>query len=66
MPALHDTAFRETLRTRLKSLRPDAKPKWGKMSLDQMLSWPKGAPTLNLQPEHGQVGDAARRDVNAQ
>jgi hypothetical protein len=37
MPALHDAAFRETLRTRLKALRPDAKRKWGKMSLDQML-----------------------------
>ena len=37
MPEMHDAAVREGLKSRLKSLKPDAKRKWGKMSADQML-----------------------------
>ena len=37
MPALHDAAVRESLRTRLKSLTPNARRKWGQMTADQML-----------------------------
>ena len=37
MPSLHDSAFRDRVRTRMQSLRPDSKRKWGKMSADQML-----------------------------
>lgn len=37
MPRLHDPAFRESVKTRVQSLRPDAKAKWGRMSVDQML-----------------------------
>jgi hypothetical protein len=37
MPALHDSAYRDTLRSRLQSLRPDAQRKFGKMTTDQML-----------------------------
>lgn len=37
MPELHDAAVRESLKTRLKSLKPDSQRKWGKMSADQML-----------------------------
>jgi hypothetical protein len=37
MSLLHDPSVRESLERRLKQLRPDAKPAWGKMSADQML-----------------------------
>jgi hypothetical protein len=37
MPTLHDPAVHTTLRNRIVSLTPDAKAKWGKMSVDQML-----------------------------
>ena len=37
MRSLHDAAYRETIRARLKSLRADSHRKWGKMSSDQML-----------------------------
>jgi hypothetical protein len=34
---LHDPAVRQSLRTRVQGLRPDAIRKWGKMTVDQML-----------------------------
>ncbi|HLG57208.1 MAG TPA: hypothetical protein VI485_17845 [Vicinamibacterales bacterium] len=37
MPMLHDPVFRESAKARLRSLRPDAPRRWGKMSVDQML-----------------------------
>jgi hypothetical protein len=37
MPALHDPAVRESIRSRIQSLRPDAPRQWGKMTADQML-----------------------------
>jgi hypothetical protein len=38
MPAtLHDPSFQASVRARLGRLRPDTKPAWGKMSVDQML-----------------------------
>jgi len=37
MPMLHDPATRRSLEARLEALRPDAPPKWGSMTPDQML-----------------------------
>ena len=37
MPMLHDAAFRESAKARIKSLRADSPRRWGKMSVDQML-----------------------------
>jgi hypothetical protein len=37
MPMLHDPAFREPAKSRIKALRPDAHRQWGTMSVDQML-----------------------------
>ena len=37
MPLLHDPQYRSEIERRLQSLRPDTKPRWGKMSVDQML-----------------------------
>ena len=37
MPIVHDPAFRSSLRTRLQTLRPDTTPRWGQMTVDQML-----------------------------
>ena len=37
MPLLHDPAVRAAIEARVKALRPDTKPAWGKMSVDQML-----------------------------
>lgn len=37
MPTVHDPSTRESLRARLASLRPDTRPRWGRMSVDQML-----------------------------
>ena len=37
MPMLHDAAFREAAKARIKSLRADSPRHWGKMSVDQML-----------------------------
>jgi hypothetical protein len=34
---IHDPAIRQRLEERVRSLRPDATPRWGKMSVDQML-----------------------------
>jgi hypothetical protein len=37
MPMLHDPATRESLRGRIRTLNSSARPRWGKMSADQML-----------------------------
>ena len=37
MAILHDSTVRASLETRLHALKPDTKPRWGKMSVDQML-----------------------------
>ena len=37
MALLHDEAVRTTIEARLDRLRPDTRPRWGKMSVDQML-----------------------------
>jgi hypothetical protein len=37
MTMLHNAAYRDSLRSRLQTLRPDAERKWGKMTADQML-----------------------------
>lgn len=37
MPLLHDHAYREQTKTRLRALRPDATRQWGKMTVDLML-----------------------------
>src|SRR6185436_3366029 len=37
MALLHDPSVRAALETRLRSLRPDVTPRWGKMSADQMV-----------------------------
>ncbi len=37
MPFLHDPAVRASIESRLKQLRPDSRPAWGKMSADQVL-----------------------------
>ena len=37
MPILHDAAVRTSIEARVRALRPDAIPRWGKMSVDQML-----------------------------
>jgi hypothetical protein len=37
MPRLHDTQYKTEILGRLKSLRPDAARRWGKMSVSQML-----------------------------
>ena len=34
---LHDPQYRSSIESRLKTLRPESKPRWGKMSVDQML-----------------------------
>ena len=36
-PTLHERAVRASIEQRVRALRPDAKPRWGKMSVDQML-----------------------------
>ena len=37
MPLLHDQAVRSRIERRLQALTPDTRPRWGKMSVDQML-----------------------------
>lgn len=37
MQLLHDSEVRDSIRARLRSLSPSAKPGWGRMSADQML-----------------------------
>jgi hypothetical protein len=37
MSLLHDSVVRASIEARVKALRPDSKPAWGKMSVDQML-----------------------------
>ena len=37
MPTVHDSSFRTSLETRVRSLRAGQKGRWGKMSIDQML-----------------------------
>jgi len=37
MPMLHDPSFRDTVRTRVQALRPDAARQLGQMRVDQML-----------------------------
>lgn len=37
MPFLHDLQYRSHIENRLQKLRTDAQPRWGKMSVDQML-----------------------------
>jgi DinB family protein len=37
MPILHDPATRESIRSRVQRLTPNARRLWGKMSVDQML-----------------------------
>jgi hypothetical protein len=37
MPRLHDAAFRDSVKKRISALTPEAKPRWGRMSVDQML-----------------------------
>ena len=37
MAMLHDPAVRENIETRLNSLRPDSKARWGRMTVSQML-----------------------------
>lgn len=37
MALLHDAAVRSSIEHRFRALRADASPKWGKMSVDQML-----------------------------
>lgn len=34
---LHDASLRTTIEMRVRSLRPDLNPRWGRMSVDQML-----------------------------
>ena len=36
-PMLHDPAFKESVKNRLKTLRPTAERQWGQMRVDQML-----------------------------
>jgi hypothetical protein len=36
-PLLHDSTYRESLKARVQTLRPDARRQWGKMTVDQML-----------------------------
>jgi hypothetical protein len=37
MPMLHDPAFRDSIKQRVKALRPNAERRWGQMRVDQML-----------------------------
>lgn len=37
MPLLHDDDARAAIRARVAALRPDMTPRWGRMSVDQML-----------------------------
>lgn len=37
MPLLHDVQYRSQIEKRLNSLRSDTQPRWGKMSVDQMV-----------------------------
>ena len=37
MPMIHNPAFRESAKSRVKALGPGAERRWGKMSVDQML-----------------------------
>jgi hypothetical protein len=37
MPLLHDPAVRASIEARVNALRPDSRPAWGQMSVDQML-----------------------------
>jgi hypothetical protein len=36
-PLIHDPAVRSTLEARVRALRPDLAPRWGRMTVDQML-----------------------------
>ena len=46
MPKLHDSEYRESIKARVKAVRPDAPRKWGSMSVDQMM-WHLGS-TLEM------------------
>ena len=37
MPQLHDRAYRDAIKARVLAVKSDAKPKWGSMSVDQMM-----------------------------
>ena len=37
MKLLHDPGVRDSMKRRIQALRPDSKPKWGRMTADQML-----------------------------
>ena len=37
MPRLHDSATRSAIKSRLQTLKPDARGRWGKMTVDQMM-----------------------------
>lgn len=37
MPLLHDTDVRTRIEARVRTLTPDSRPRWGTMSVDQML-----------------------------
>ena len=42
MPKLHDPSYRDAIKSRLQSVKPDAPRKWGTMTVDQMM-WHLGA-----------------------
>ncbi|MBI3895512.1 MAG: DinB family protein [Acidobacteria bacterium] len=37
MPTLHDPGYREAIKSRIKAVTPNALPKWGSMTVDQMM-----------------------------
>jgi hypothetical protein len=43
MPTLHDPSCRDSIKSRLRALNDSAQPKWGQMSVDQMLWHAAGA-----------------------
>ena len=46
MPSLHDSEDRNKIKSRLQAIKPNATPKWGSMTVDQMM-WHVGS-TLEL------------------
>lgn len=48
MALLHQTATRSEIETRVRSLRPDSRGRWGKMTVDQMLWHVNKAISLSL------------------
>ncbi|HWP85541.1 MAG TPA: DUF1569 domain-containing protein [Terriglobia bacterium] len=43
MPLLHDAGYRDSIKRRVQSVRPEAKPRWGSMTAAQMLWHAAGA-----------------------